>query len=232
MEEKGRILIVEDDGDINLLLKKILEKAGYETASAYSGTEALLWLGSRSPELILLDLMLPGVSGEEVIRCVRKEQGKDTPIIVLSAKSGLEAKLEAIGQGADDYITKPFEPEEVLVRIMAVLRRSGRGEAVREKKKLLSHKRLRLEAASRQVSVDGAPVSLTPHEFEILRILMEQPEKVFSREHLYELVWKNGYYGEDNTVNVHVSNIRRKISALDPGEEYIKTVWGIGFKMA
>lgn len=230
--EKKKILIVEDDGDINRLLEKILRRAGYETASAYSGTEALLWLGRDTPSLILLDLMLPGVSGEEVIRCVRQEQRKDTPIIVLSAKSGLEAKVEAIGGGADDYITKPFEPEEVLVRIMAVLRRSGRETAAREEELSRSYKKLRLDPVSREVSVAGGSISLTPHEFEILQILMEQPEKVFSREHLYELVWKNGYYGEDNTVNVHVSNIRRKISARDPGEEYIKTVWGIGFKMA
>lgn len=202
-----------------------------EATPAYSGTEAKLRLEMSGYDLILLDLMLPGVTGEEIITYVRDELGKSIPIIVLSAKSALDDKIGTLKSGADDYITKPFEPEEVVVRVMAALRRSGSGRTEAEGRKLI-YKRLVLSESAREVTVNGQTLALTPHEFEILRILAGRPDKVFSRENLYEQVWENGYYGEDNTVNVHVSNIRKKIAAADPGEEYIKTVWGIGFKMA
>lgn len=227
----AHILVVEDDADISRLLCRILTKAGYEAVPAYSGTEAKLRLEMSEPDLILLDLMLPGVTGEEIISYVRDELKKSIPIIVLSAKNALENKLETMKSGADDYITKPFEPEEVLVRVMAVLRRSGQSTGVLKGGEL-AYKKLTLNENAREAAVNGQGLSLTPHEFEILRILMSRPDKVFSRENLYEQVWENGYYGEDNTVNVHVSNIRKKIAAADPGEEYIRTVWGIGFKMA
>ena len=227
----AHILVVEDDADISRLLCRILTKAGYEAVPAYSGTEAKLRLEMSEPDLILLDLMLPGVTGEEIISYVRDELKKSIPIIVLSAKNALENKLETMKSGADDYITKPFEPEEVLVRVMAVLRRSGQSTDV-PKGGELAYKKLTLSENAREAAVNGQGLSLTPHEFEILRILMSRPDKVFSRENLYEQVWENGYYGEDNTVNVHVSNIRKKIAAADPREEYIRTVWGIGFKMA
>ena len=225
------ILIVDDDVYIGDMLAEILTEEGYRTARAYSGTEALMYLSSARPDLILLDLMLPGVTGEEIITYVRDELGKSIPIIVLSAKSALDDKIGTLKSGADDYITKPFEPEEVVVRVMAALRRSGSGRTEAEGRKLI-YKRLVLSESAREVTVNGQTLALTPHEFEILRILAGRPDKVFSRENLYEQVWENGYYGEDNTVNVHVSNIRKKIAAADPGEEYIKTVWGIGFKMA
>ena len=235
MEEKrmdeNKILVVEDDGDIHRLLVRILKKGGYETLSAYSGTEARLLLEREEPMLILFDLMLPGISGEEVIHFVRQELKNDIPILILSAKSSLESKIETITRGADDYITKPFEPEEVLVRIMAVLRRY-KPESGKKPEQHMTYRQLSLNPVSRIVTAAGKQIALTPHEFEILRILLGQPDKVFSREALYEQVWKNGYYGEDNTVNVHISNIRRKLSAAGIQEEYIKTVWGIGFKMA
>ena len=227
----ANILVAEDDADISRLLCRILSKAGYEATPAYSGTEAKLRLEMSGYDLILLDLMLPGVTGEEIITYVRDELGKSIPIIVLSAKSALDDKIGTLKSGADDYITKPFEPEEVVVRVMAALRRSGSGRTEAEGRKLI-YKRLVLSESAREVTVNGQTLALTPHEFEILRILAGRPDKVFSRENLYEQVWENGYYGEDNTVNVHVSNIRKKIAAADPGEEYIKTVRGIGFKMA
>ena len=233
--QMAHILVVEDDADISRLLCRILSKGGYEAVPAYSGTEAKLRLEMSEPDLILLDLMLPGVNGEKIISYVRDELKKSIPIIVLSAKNALENKLETMKSGADDYITKPFEPEEVLVRVMAVLRRSGQGNGTAPDsgtEEKLEYKNLTLSGSAREAAVKGRALALTPHEFEILRILMSRPDKVFSRENLYEQVWKNGYYGEDNTVNVHVSNIRKKIAAADPEEEYIKTVWGIGFKMA
>lgn len=226
-----RILVIEDDTDINRLLCRILTKAGYEAIAAYSGTEAQLRLERETPDMIMLDLMLPGIRGEEIIKIVREEMGLRIPILVLSAKTGLENKVETITLGADDYITKPFEPEEVLVRIMAAFRRCGSAD-VKGEAEPYGYKELILDQASRTVTVKQREISLTRHEYDILYILVGQPGKVFSRENLYEQVWKNGYYGEDNTVNVHVSNIRKKIAAIDPEEEYIRTVWGIGFKMA
>lgn len=231
MVSKQKILIVDDDNNIAELISLYLTKECYDTQIVNDGEEALRAFETFRPNLILLDLMLPGVTGEKIISYVRDELKKSIPIIVLSAKNALENKLETMKNGADDYITKPFEPEEVLVRVMAVLRRSGQSTGV-PKGRELAYKKLTLNENAREAAVNGQGLSLTPHEFEILRILMSRPDKVFSRENLYEQVWENGYYGEDNTVNVHVSNIRKKIAAADPGEEYIRTVWGIGFKMA
>lgn len=227
---KEEILIVEDDVDISGLLKRILEDAGYETKQAYSGTEALLCCEKKQPDLIMLDLMLPGMTGEELLLTLR-EGGCDIPVLVLSARSSLQDKVTLLKEGADDYITKPFEPEEVLVRVMAAFRRCGSLGAGTESERY-TYKDLILDQASRTVTVKQREIYLTRYEYEILCILIQQPRKVFSRESLYEQVWKNGYYGEDNTVNVHVSNIRKKIAAIDPEAEYIRTVWGIGFKMA
>ncbi len=233
----SRILIIEDDEDINKLLCRILKKEGYEVTPAYSGTEAKLRLEQEVPDLILLDLMLPGMKGEVITEYVRKEKKSNVPIIVLSAKTALENKVELFTLGADDYITKPFEPQEVLVRVMAALRRTGMAETDKQGLKdnevdVYTYKNLTLSPVSRKITVKGTEIALTPHEYEILFIMLKQPEKVFSRDVLYEQVWSNGYLGEDNTVNVHVSNIRKKIAAVDKDEEYIKTVWGIGFKMA
>lgn len=230
----NRILIIEDDEDINQLLCKILRKEGYEVTSAYSGTEGKLRLEQELPDLILLDLMLPGMRGEKITEYVRKEKQSNIPIIVLSAKNALENKVELITMGADDYITKPFEPQEVLVRVMAMLRRTGmtKEQQPSGEKGEYHYKNMILNTESRTVTVKGTEIPMTPHEYEILLLLLQQPEKVFSRDALYEMVWSSGYLGEDNTVNVHVSNIRKKLAAADSEEEYIKTVWGIGFKMA
>ncbi|MDO4276975.1 MAG: response regulator transcription factor [Eubacteriales bacterium] len=230
-----RILVIEDDGDISRLLCRILSNAGYSVIPAFSGTEAQLRLEKEVPDLILLDLMLPGITGEELLGFIRNEHKLKVPVIILSAKSGLEDKVGTMTMGADDYITKPFEPEEVLVRVLAVLRRcrgTGSGKEGCAREDLLQYKNLLMKPSSRTVTVKEQEISLTNSEYDILYVLMEQPEKVFSRETLYEKVWKNGYYGEDNTVNVHVSNLRRKIAAVDKEQEYIKTVWGIGFKMS
>ncbi len=227
-----RILIIEDDEDINRLLYRMLKSEGYEVIRAYSGTEGRLLLEKDLPDLILTDLMLPGMSGEDVAKYVRTQLKSSVPIIVISAKSALEDKVELITSGADDYITKPFEPEEVRVRVMAALRRNSIGRNSIGGNSNLTYKRLMLNPDSREVTVCGEMVSLTPHEYEILYIMLQQPEKVYTRDMLYEMVWHNGYLGEDNTINVHISNIRKKIAAADGEDEYIKTVWGIGFKMS
>lgn len=251
-----KILIVEDDADINQILARIMKSQGYEAVSAFSGSEARLRLfagakeGGMSKEydLILLDLMLPGVMGEELICEIREKS--DIPLIVISAKTALEDKVQVLNAGADDYLIKPFEKEEVIARVNGALRRyrrlmgsagtdAGNGsrtaqeDAVTEDSapQSFSYKNLSLYPEAREVKVCGQLISLTGHEFDILYLLLQNPSKVYSRESLYEQIWQGGYYGEDNTVNVHVSNLRKKIAAADK-EEYIKTVWGIGFKMA
>ena len=229
---KECILVVEDDVDINNLIKKSLEKNNYEVVQAFSGSEADLRLRMQSFDIVLLDLMLPGISGEELIKNIR--ENKDIPIIVISAKSSLEDKVNILNIGADDYITKPFECEEIIARINSQLRRyksnSLQEKDNHKKVNIYKFKDLILNEEAREVKVKDKLLALTTHEFEILNILVKNPDKVFSREILYSEVWKNGYYGEDNSVNVHISNIRKKIKEVIE-EEYIKTVWGIGFKM-
>lgn len=236
--EKERILVVEDDSDINGLLCRILEKEGYETISAYSGTEALLRISVEHFDMMLLDLMIPGTMGEEVIRQLREKEN-EIPILVLTAKVSLEDKVSVLNLGADDYLTKPFENEEVVARVNAGLRRfrKSRTENGEEHRagdscagKLL-FKNLVLDKEARTCIVKGQEISLTVLEFDILALLLEHPDKVYSKENIYQAVWKDNYMGEDSTVSVHISNIRKKIAAKDEGE-YIKTVWSIGFKLA
>ena len=208
MEQKNRILIVEDDTDINNLLYTALQKAGYETVQAFSGTEArmLFQMDKAGFSLILLDLMLPGISGEEVLAQIRK-QG-NTPVIVLTAKDGLDEKIGLLTSGADDYITKPFEIQEVLARIQVQLR----------------HERF-------EVRIAGVLLpKITKQEFAILELLLEHPKQVFSKEEIFEYAWDEHYMGETKTLDVHISNIRKKIKAVTQ-EEYIDTVWGIGYRL-
>lgn len=228
MNSNISILVVEDDWDINGLLCKILEKEGYSVRAAYSGTEAKMCVEQYDYDLILLDLMLPGVSGEELIGEIRRK--KVMPIIVISAKVELEDKIEVLKLGADDYICKPFDINEVLARVEAQLRRYISFSVSKNSSKL-THKNIILDTESRQVFVKDKEVSLTLREFSILELLMANPHKVFTRANLFESVWGDDFMGDDNTVNVHVSNLRSKISSVDKDEEYIQTVWGIGFKL-
>jgi DNA-binding response OmpR family regulator len=223
-----KILVVEDDEDINRILRRYLEREHYEVVSAFSGTEAKLQLQINTFDLILLDLMLPGISGEELIKSIR--EASQTPILVVSAKGALEDKVNALKSGADDYMTKPFERDEVLARVEAILRRSARSNSSSDAEKDTVLKGLVLKPASREVYVKGHLISLTAYEFDLLHLMLKYPERVFTKEQLYQEIWKEGYYGEDNTINVHVSNIRKKIKEYDE-DSYIKTVWGIGFKM-
>jgi Response regulators consisting of a CheY-like receiver domain and a winged-helix DNA-binding domain len=223
-----KILVVEDDEDINCILRRYLERNGYEVVSAFSGTEAKLQLSVSQFHLILLDLMIPGISGEELIKQIR--QDKTLPIIVISAKTALEDKINALKNGADDYITKPFERDEVLARIEALLRRTEISPEENSEIQDYTWLNLTLKPASRTVSVKENLISLTEYEFDILLLLLQHPNQVFTKDQLYQEIWKTGYYGEDNTINVHISNIRKKIKKYDEFS-YIKTVWGIGFKM-
>lgn len=232
---KEKILIVEDENDVNRLLATIL--SDYKTVSAFSGTEAVMWLSQQKFDLVLLDLMLPGMTGEEVIADMRR-QGIKTPVIVISAKQEVADRVNVLRLGADDFVMKPFEIDEVLARVEAVLRRCSGSFGMTETRmssgdnQTLTFKNLTLNHDTRQVSINSTEIMLTVKEFEILELLLRYPKKVFTRENLFTAVWGEDYFGEDNTVNVHISNLRQKLAKVDKDTEYIKTVWGIGFKMA
>ena len=214
---------MEDDNDINNLLYEVLTKNGYHATQAYSGTEARLLFERGEYSLVLLDLMLPGISGEELISIFRK--ASNVPIIVLSAKQGANDKIYTLRTGADDYVTKPFDEGELLARVDANLRRAN--YVGNEKTAILTYKDLKMDIQARTLTVNGEPVALTGREFDILQLLISNPKKVFTKENIYESVWRDEFFGDDKTVNVHISNLRTKLGKTDD----IKTVWGIGFKM-
>ena len=217
MKEEKKILIVEDDTDINNLLFTALKKQGYTATQAFSGTEAKMLLKMESFALVLLDLMLPGISGEE----------GNSAVIILTAKDTLDDKVNLLIAGADDYITKPFEIQEVLARVQVQLRRS-----VQEgNSNVLSHKQMVLDREKFQIKVEGQLMGkITKQEFSILELLLKHPKQVFSKEDIFEYAWEEPYMGETKTLDVHISNIRKKIKEVTK-EEYIETVWGIGYRL-
>lgn len=226
MEKQFTIMVVEDDTNINNLLKTALEKAGYQVLQAFSGTEAELILQMReSIALVLLDLMLPGISGEEVLKHIR-ERG-NFPVIVLTARDSLDEKIGMLTQGADDYITKPFEIPEVIARIQVQLRHVERGI----ENKQMAYRNLVLDKVTYQVRIDGKVVSqITKQEFAILELLVSHPKQVFSKEDIFSYAWNEPYMGETKTLDVHISNIRKKIKQVTT-DEYIETVLGIGYRL-
>ncbi len=225
-----KILVVEDDKEINRLIRDCLSDNGYETLSAENGLDAVRIIREGEDiSLVLLDLMLPFQSGDTVLRKVR--EFSDIPVIVVSAKSMVQSKVDAIRMGADDYITKPFDLDELIVRVEAVLRRAVRSGNTSEEAESLRYKNLVLDRKSVSLTVCGKPVSLTGKEYAILELMLLNPKKLFSKSNLFESVWNEPYFNEDTTVKVHMSNIRSKIKKLDPDNEYIETVWGMGYKL-
>jgi DNA-binding response OmpR family regulator len=218
------ILIIEDDITIHSLIKETLELQGHQTLSAYSGTEGKLLFEQNQLDLILLDLMLPGMNGEEFLQEIRLTSG--IPVIVLSAKNDQMTKLELLMNGADDYITKPFDVKELLARIHIQLRHATKASVSSIKE--VQYKGISLNIDTREVKVNDQTVHLTGREYAILLLLLENPQKVFSRANIYESVWNEPYFDSDKTVNMHISNLRNKLNSEDTN--YIKTVWGIGFK--
>ena len=206
------ILVVEDDPDINRLLCRILTDGGYDVRPAFSGSEAVLWAEQYEYDLVLLDLMLPGLTGEEFIAQMRRK--KTMPILVLSAKAGLEDRVNVLRLGADDFISKPFDNAEVLARVEAQLRRYRQFSAPAEAGEVLRLGDLVLDREAVRVTAGGKDVALTAREFEILALLLSHPKKVYTREQLYENVWGGEYMGDDNTVNVHISNLRSKLGKV------------------
>lgn len=222
-----KILIVEDDTNINNMIKEVLSRQGYECLQAFSGTEGLLYARQEELLLVLLDLMLPGMPGEKLLSEIKKE--KAVPVIVLSAKDSLDSKVELLNCGAEDYMTKPFELEELSARVGVQVRRFSGQEETAEK--VLTYKGLVLNQESFSASVEGRELLLTRQEYKILELLLLYPKRVFSKQDIYDYAWDDIYIGEDKTINVHISNIRKKIKNVTE-EEYIETVWGIGFKLA
>lgn len=228
MTDQPRILVVEDDEDINQLLCNILESSGYIPQPAYSGTEALLHIEQKDWRLILLDLMLPGLTGKELMAKIREKY--QVPVIIISAKLETESKVEMLRAGAEDYITKPFDIDEVSARIDNCLLRN-QTPAQSSTSDILTFKDLELNIDEFRLLVDGTEVKLTFTEFKILHTLMASPKKVFSKANLFESVWEDKYYGDDNTINVHLSKLRQKLNRMNSEDEYIETVWGMGYKL-
>lgn len=223
-----KILVVDDDSSINDMIRKFLSKNHYDVSSAYSGSEAMLMLEKQKYDLLLLDLMLPGLSGEQVLKNVM--DSKKIPVIGISAKDDTASKVNLLKSGADDYITKPFDNDELLARIEVVLRRTY--ESDKSAERILHFGDLSLDIKTMTVLLKDTPVGLTKNEFAILQLLMEHPKQVFTKDMIYEQLWGETLDGTENALNVHISNIRKKLSAVDSEKAYIKTVWGIGFKMA
>lgn len=225
------ILVVEDDKEINRLVCDYLSVNQYSTLSAKNGLDAVRIIRDENNiDLVILDLMLPFQSGDIVLQKVR--EFSDVPIIIVSAKSMVQSKIDAIRMGADDYITKPFDLDELLVRIEAVLRRSKNKNDIFDNKKCLTYKKLSIDRNSTSAFINGKPLLLTSKEYAILELMLLNPKKLFSKSNLFESVWNEPYLKDDTTIKVHLSNIRNKIKKLDDTTEYIETVWGMGYKLS
>ncbi len=218
------ILVVEDDRNISQLLQMYLNRDGYTVHAAYDGGEAVKMFETVKPDLVLLDLMLPVMDGWGVCRAIR-QQG-NTPIIMLTAKGELDDKVHGLQQGADDYITKPFEMREVLARVAAVLRR---GTPAAESGRKLTFDKLVIDMESFQLLVDGKKISAPPKEMELLYHLALHPNRVFTRNQLLDEVWGFDYFGDSRTVDVHIKRLREKLEGTSERWE-LQTVWGVGYK--
>ena len=218
------ILIVEDDMAIHSLVKEALTLNGFDTLSAYSGTEGKMLFEQGEVDVVLLDLMLPGMNGEEFLQEIR--QNSTVPVIVISAKNDQQSKLELLSNGADDYITKPFDVRELLVRINIQLRHAAKASF--NEMKEIHYNEISVNVDTREVKINGETIHLTGREYAILLLFLENPKKVFSRANIYESVWNEPYFDGDKTINMHISNLRNKLNSNETN--YIKTIWGVGFK--
>ena len=221
-----KILVVDDERKIVDIIKAYLEREGYQVMVAYEGKSALEMAHRQLPDLIVLDLMLPEVSGWDVCRTLRKES--DVPIIMLTARDETTDKIVGLELGADDYVTKPFDPKELISRIKAVLRRSESKVVPRVQ---LNVADLVIDVEKRRVRRGVEVIALTPIEFQLLRVLAENPGRVYSRMQLLDLVQGNAYEGYDRTIDSHIKNLRRKIEPDPEHPGYIITVYGVGYKL-
>ena len=222
----GKILVVDDDKNICELLRLYLEKEGYSVILAHDGEEALLKFDTLRPELILLDIMLPGLDGWQVCREIRKKS--QVPIIMLTAKGETFDKVLGLELGADDYVVKPFDTKEIIARIKAVLRRIGQNNQAEEVKEV-RYDKLVVNMTRYELKVDGKVVDTPPKELELLYHLASNPNRVYTRDQLLDEVWGFEYYGDSRTIDVHVKRLREKLEGVSD-KWSLKTVWGVGYK--
>lgn len=221
-----KILLIEDNQDICQMLSDAFSEAGYFLTVSYSGTDGLNRFDKQKFDLVLLDIMLPYKSGDEVLRAIREVS--NVPVIIISAKDMVGTKIDFFKLGADDYVTKPFDLNEVIARAEAHLRRYDTGNGCSSQ---LLYKDMVLYKQEKRVIVKGTEVLLTATEFQLLELLLENKNKVFTKGNLYESIWDEDYLGDDNAVKTHISNLRAKLKAVSPDIEYIETVWGLGYRL-
>ena len=225
---QGTVLVVDDEPTILDVVGRYMERAGYETYRAADGPEALRLAALHRPDLVVLDLMLPGIDGIEVMRQLHEEAGPRIAVIMLTARGEESDRLVGLRQGADDYVVKPFSPAELVARVDAVLRRVSPPD---EETPPIEHGPLRIEPATRSAFLDGEALSLTMREFDLLAYLAAHPGRVYSRDQLMEAVWGEPFFEDTSTVTVHVRRLRAKLGD-DPAEpRFIETVWGIGYRL-
>jgi DNA-binding response OmpR family regulator len=221
------ILVVEDDRDTSQIVKLYLGHDGHNVLSAYDGVEGLRLATESNPDLIVLDIMLPGMRGTEICKAVRQQS--DVPIIMLTARVEEEDRLQGLDLGADDYVTKPFSPRELAARVKAVLRRSARDAAERGPVRI-EYEKLVLDTREQSLYVDGNQIKITPTEFRIMALFMRNKGRVYSRDEIIDRVFGYDFDGYDRTVDVHISNLRSKIEDNPNKPKYITTVYGMGYR--
>ncbi|WYP26013.1 response regulator transcription factor [Alkalihalobacillus sp. FSL W8-0930] len=226
----GQILLVEDDRAISDMVRTYLVNEGFRVNTAFTGTEAVMKMRQESYDLVLLDLMLPELNGMDVLQQLREKSY--TPVIIMSAKDGDADKALGLGFGADDYVTKPFSMIELVARVKAVIRRSTTyQESDEQTPSVLRVHELEMDLDGLVVRKNGDEISLTSKEWKILKLLLENQKRVLTKEQIYQAVWDDHYYGDEHVINVHVSRLREKIENDLAKPAYIKTVWGIGYKL-
>ena len=225
----GTVLVVDDEPTIVEVVSRYLERAGYETFGAEDGPEALRLAEDGDPDLIVLDLMLPGIDGLEVMRQLHERPGTPVPVILLTARGEESDRLVGLRRGADDYVVKPFSPAELVARVDAVLRRVS--PAVDDAPPPIEVGPLRVDPAMRTVTLEGEEISLTQREFDLLAYLASHPGQVFSRDQLMDAVWGFPFYDDTSTVTVHVRRLRAKLGDDPSAPRFIETVWGVGYRL-
>ena len=223
------ILVVDDDKEIVKAIEIYLGKENYQIYKSYDGEEALIQIKNNEIHLVILDIMMPNKDGLETLEEIRKD--KNIPVIMLSAKSEDIDKINGLNIGADDYVTKPFNPVELIARVNALIRRYTKLGAIEEKQGVIKNGELIIDDELKKVIVDGRTIKLTPTEYNILKFLTQNKEKVFSIEQIYSNVWDGECYAADNVIAVHIRHIREKIEINPKEPKYLKVIWGVGYKV-
>lgn len=225
------ILVIEDNNEIQEILKILLTEE-HEVIQAFSGTEGIMQFDKGGIDLVLLDIMLPGKNGDQVLQAIR--QTSQIPVIMLTALSDKKLISQYLLDGANDYVVKPFDLDEVFARVTVQLRQSGEHQLENQRKTenlIQNLKNIQFDADSFEISSITETIRLAKKECQILQMLLQHPKKIFTKEELYELIWEESYLPGDNTLNTHLSNLRKKLYQLDPNHEYIETIWGVGVRL-